>query len=67
VRDKATALASLKHSGREFREAEWQRPGLRGFGDTLRATPPDFYLPLNMEPYVEAEADLNKYGHTGCS
>jgi len=32
------------------------------FGDTLRATPPDFYLPLNMEPYVESEADLNKYG-----
>ena len=32
------------------------------FGDTLRATPPDFYLPLNMEPYLEAEADLNKYG-----
>ena len=32
------------------------------FGDTLRASPPDFFLPLNMEPYVESEADLNKYG-----
>jgi predicted permease len=32
------------------------------FGDTLRGTPPDFFLPLNMEPYVESEADLNKYG-----
>ena len=32
------------------------------FGDTLRSTPPDFFLPLNMEPYVESEADLNKYG-----
>ncbi len=32
------------------------------FGDTLRAAPPDFYLPLNTEPYVESEADLNKYG-----
>jgi predicted permease len=32
------------------------------FGDTLRDTPPDFFLPLNTEPYVEAEADLNKYG-----
>lgn len=32
------------------------------FGDTLRSTPPDFFLPLNTEPYVESEADLNKYG-----
>jgi predicted permease len=31
------------------------------FGDTLRSTPPDFFLPLNMEPYVESDADLNKY------
>ena len=34
------------------------------FGDTLRSTPPDFFLPLNTEPYVESDADLNKYGHT---
>jgi len=32
------------------------------FGDTLRASPPDFFMPLNTEPYVEIEADLNKYG-----
>ena len=31
------------------------------FGDTLRSTPPDFFLPLNTEPYVETDTDLNKY------
>lgn len=31
------------------------------FGDTLRSTPPDFFLPLNTEPLVEVDADLNKY------
>jgi predicted permease len=31
------------------------------FGDTLRTTPPDFFLPLNAEPFVESDADLNKY------
>src|SRR5438876_2415598 len=30
------------------------------FGDTLRNAPPDFFLPLNTEPFVEADADLNK-------
>ncbi|HEX5412072.1 MAG TPA: ABC transporter permease [Terriglobia bacterium] len=30
------------------------------FGDTLRNTPPDLFLPLNTEPVVEADADLNK-------
>jgi predicted permease len=30
------------------------------FGDTLRNSPPDFFLPLNTEPFVEADADLNK-------
>ncbi|HEX4807673.1 MAG TPA: ABC transporter permease [Bryobacteraceae bacterium] len=30
------------------------------FGDTLRDTPPDFFVPLNTEPLVEADADLNK-------
>lgn len=28
------------------------------FGDTLRNLSPDFFLPLNMEPYVDIEADL---------
>ena len=31
------------------------------FGDTLRGTPPDFFLPLNTEPFVESDADLRKY------
>jgi predicted permease len=31
------------------------------FGDTLRGTPPDFFLPLNTEPYVQSDEDLNKY------
>ena len=30
------------------------------FGDSLRDSPPDFFLPLNTEPYVESDADLNK-------
>jgi predicted permease len=30
------------------------------FGDQLRDHPPDFYLPLNSEPLMEADADLNK-------
>jgi predicted permease len=30
------------------------------FGDQLRDHPPDFYLPLNTEPLVEADADLRK-------
>ena len=31
------------------------------FGDTLRGTPPDFFLPLNTEPFIESDADLKKY------
>jgi hypothetical protein len=31
------------------------------FGDQLRDNPPDFFLPLNTEPLVEADADLNKH------
>ena len=31
------------------------------FGDALRNTPPDFFLPLNAEPFVQVDADLNKY------
>jgi predicted permease len=30
------------------------------FGDSLRSSPPDFFLPLNTEPFVESDADLNK-------
>jgi predicted permease len=31
------------------------------FGDALRDTPPDFFLPLNAEPFVQVDNDLNKY------
>jgi predicted permease len=31
------------------------------FGDTLRSGPPDFFLPLNTQPFVQSDADLNKY------
>jgi predicted permease len=30
------------------------------FGDTLRGTTPEFFLPLNTNPYVEADADIGK-------
>ncbi len=34
------------------------------FGDRLRNNPPDFFLPLNTEPFVDAgDADLNKYNN----
>ncbi|MBV9084794.1 MAG: ABC transporter permease, partial [Acidobacteriaceae bacterium] len=28
------------------------------FGDTLRTNPPDFFLPLNTEPFVDGDLDL---------
>jgi len=31
------------------------------FGDTLRSAPPDFFLPLNTEPFVQTDADIKKY------
>lgn len=30
------------------------------FGDTLRPSPPDFFLPLNAEPTIETDADIDK-------
>ena len=33
------------------------------FGDSLRSNPPAFFLPLNTEPFVEANADLNRPGN----
>ncbi len=30
------------------------------FGDALRPSPPDFYLPLNTEPAIETDADIGK-------
>ncbi|HEY4362356.1 MAG TPA: ABC transporter permease [Bryobacteraceae bacterium] len=31
------------------------------FGDTLRTTPPDFFIPLNTEPLIQVDGDLKKY------
>ncbi len=31
------------------------------FGDTLRSTPTEFFLPLNIEPVVQTDSDLFKY------
>jgi predicted permease len=31
------------------------------FGDSLRGTPPDFFVPLNTEPLVQVDTDLNNY------
>ena len=42
-----------------FTEVGITPPGF--FSETLRSSPPDFFLPLNTEPYVETDSDLNKY------
>jgi predicted permease len=44
--------------GKPFSVVGITPPGF--FGDSLRSSPPDFFLPLNTEPYVESDADLNK-------
>src|SRR5204863_384694 len=44
--------------GKPFTVVGITPPGF--FGDSLRNTPPDFFLPLNSEPYVQSDADLNK-------
>ena len=33
------------------------------FGDTLRSTPPDFFLPLNTEPFVESRCRSQQVRH----
>src|SRR6184192_4662352 len=45
--------------GKPFTVVGITPPGF--FGDALRNTAPDFFLPLNTEPYVQVDADLNKY------
>src|SRR5260370_19109399 len=35
------------------------------FGDALRGTPPDFFVPLNTEPFVQSDTDLHNY-HNRC-
>ena len=34
------------------------------FGDTLRNNPPDFFLPLNTEPLLRCDADLEQVRHS---
>jgi predicted permease len=48
----------LEVDGKPFSVVGITPPGF--FGDSLRSSPPDFFLPLNTEPYVESDADLNK-------
>jgi predicted permease len=44
--------------GKPFNVVGIAPPGF--FGDSLRTSPPDLFLPLNTEPYVQSDADLNK-------
>src|SRR2546429_2849782 len=44
--------------GKPFTVVGITPPGF--FGDSLRTSPPDLFLPLNTEPYVQSDADLNK-------
>jgi len=44
--------------GKPFTVVGITPPGF--FGDSLRSSPPDLFLSLNTEPYVESDADLNK-------
>jgi predicted permease len=44
--------------GKPFTVVGITPPGF--FGDSLRSSPPDLFLPLNTEPYIESDADLNK-------
>ncbi len=51
-------LGAIFHlDGKPFTIVGIAPPGF--FGDALRNPPPDFFLPLNTEPYVDVEADLN--------
>src|SRR5262249_34978355 len=50
-------VGSVYHlSKRAFTVAGVTPPGF--YGDTLRSTPPDFFLPLATEPLVQADASL---------
>jgi predicted permease len=56
--DPAVVGSVFNLDGKPFTVVGITPPGF--FGDTLRTTPPDFFLPLNMEPVIESDADLNK-------
>ena len=57
--DPSVVGSVFKLNDRAFTMVGITPPGF--FGDTLRGTPPDFFLPLNTEPFVESAADLQKY------
>ena len=56
--DPAMVGSVLNLDGKPFTIVGITPPGF--FGDSLRVTPPDFFLPLNTEPLVESDADLKK-------
>ena len=57
--DRAVIGTAFQINDKPFTIVGIAPPGF--FGDTLRGTPPDFFLPLNTEPFVEPDADLHKY------
>jgi len=57
--DPSIVGAVLNLDDKPFTIAGITPPGF--FGDTLRNPSPDFFLPLNTEPYVDVEADLRSY------
>jgi predicted permease len=57
--DRAVVGSVFKLNDQPFTVVGITPPGF--FGDTLRATPPDFFLPLNTEPFVQPDSDLRKY------
>lgn len=50
---------SFQLNGQPFTVVGITPPGF--YGDTLRASPPDFFVPLNAEPLLQADADLRKH------
>jgi predicted permease len=46
-------------NGKPFAVVGITPPGF--FGHALRSTAPDFYVPLNTEPVVQSDTDLDKY------
>src|SRR5260370_38456570 len=57
--DRSATGAAVNLNDKPFTAVGIAPPGF--FGDTLRSTPPDFFLPLNTEPFVQSDTDLNKY------
>ena len=57
--DRSVIGAAFQIDQKPFTVVGIAPPGF--FGDTLRGAPPDFFLPLNTEPFVEPDSDLHKY------